>query len=97
MVSEGLDLVPEQQRSQAALRRVYAALAEQERDFISARSKAALKAAKARGKALGGLRDTTMRRNTAIQQKPPRRLRGSSRLSAPCVTPGRPLAQLPLG
>jgi DNA invertase Pin-like site-specific DNA recombinase len=48
---------------------IYAALAEQERDFISARTKAALKAAKARGKALGGLRDTTMRRNAAIQQK----------------------------
>lgn len=48
---------------------IYAALAEQERDFISARTKAALKAAKARGKALGGLRDATMRRNAAIQQK----------------------------
>ncbi|WP_421761660.1 recombinase family protein [Devosia sp.] len=48
---------------------IYAALAEQERDFISARTKTALKAAKARGKALGGLRDTTMRRNAAIQQK----------------------------
>jgi len=48
---------------------IYAALAEQERDFISARTKAALRAAKARGKALGGLRDTTMRRNAAIQQK----------------------------
>lgn len=48
---------------------IYAALAEQERDFISARTKAALKAAKARGQALGGLRDTTMRRNEAIQRK----------------------------
>jgi DNA invertase Pin-like site-specific DNA recombinase len=48
---------------------IYAAPAEQERDFISVRTKAALKAAKARGKALGGLRDTTMRRNVAIQQK----------------------------
>lgn len=48
---------------------IYAALAEQERDFISARTKAALRAAKARGKALGGLRDTTMRRNAAIQRK----------------------------
>ena len=48
---------------------IYAALAEQERDFISARTKAALKAAKARGQALGGLRDATMRRNAAIKQK----------------------------
>jgi DNA invertase Pin-like site-specific DNA recombinase len=48
---------------------IYAALAEQERDFISARTKAALKAAKARGIMLGGLRDATMRRNVAVKQK----------------------------
>jgi DNA invertase Pin-like site-specific DNA recombinase len=35
---------------------IYAALAEQERDFISIRTKAALQAAKARGKRLGGNR-----------------------------------------
>ncbi|MGA0594100.1 recombinase family protein [Enterovirga sp. CN4-39] len=44
---------------------LYAALAEQERDFISARTKAALQAAKARGTVLGGVRDTTMARNVA--------------------------------
>lgn len=59
---------------------VYAALAEQERDFISERTKAALKAAKERhaarrredptyAKRVGGLRDKTMKRNAAIQAK----------------------------
>ncbi|MCK0149392.1 recombinase family protein [Marivita sp. S6314] len=46
---------------------VYAALAEQEREFISARTKAALAEAKANGSKLGGLRDATMKRNKAVQ------------------------------
>ncbi len=46
---------------------IYAALAEQERQFISARTKAALAEAKARGTRLGGLRDKTMARNAAVQ------------------------------
>lgn len=46
---------------------VYAALAEQERKFISARTKAALAAAKERGRKLGGLRPKTQARNEAIQ------------------------------
>lgn len=46
---------------------VYAALAEQERKFIAARTKAALAEAKARGRKLGGLRDQTGRRNEALK------------------------------
>lgn len=46
---------------------VYAALAEQEREFISARTKAALTEAKARGTKLGGLRDQTGKRNDAVK------------------------------
>lgn len=48
---------------------IYAALAEQERDFISARTKAALQVARERGVKLGGLRDTTNRRNAAVKAK----------------------------
>lgn len=46
---------------------LYAMLAEQERDFISLRTKAALAEAKARGKKLGGIRPKTEARNAALQ------------------------------
>lgn len=48
---------------------IYAALAEQERLFISERTKAALRSAKERGVKLGGMRDATMQRNVAVQVK----------------------------
>lgn len=48
---------------------IYAALAEQERDFISKRTKAAMAEAKANGRKFGGLRDKTNERNKAIQQE----------------------------
>lgn len=48
---------------------IYAALAEQERDFISKRTKAAMAEAKAKGRKFGGLRDKTEERNKAVQRE----------------------------
>jgi DNA invertase Pin-like site-specific DNA recombinase len=48
---------------------LFAALAEQEREFISQRTKAALTAASERGVILGGLRDKTNARNKAKKDK----------------------------
>jgi DNA invertase Pin-like site-specific DNA recombinase len=48
---------------------IYAALAEQEREFISVRTKAALAEATSKGRKLGGLRDATGKRNEAVQKE----------------------------
>lgn len=48
---------------------IYAALAEQEREFISARTKAGLAAARERGVQLGGLRPGTRTRNDEAKAK----------------------------
>ncbi|NKM96965.1 recombinase family protein [Rhizobium leguminosarum] len=56
-------------RADKAMLHMYAVMAEMERDFISARTKAALAVARSRGSQLGGLRDKTMKRNEAIQEK----------------------------
>ncbi|AXA37896.1 recombinase family protein [Rhizobium leguminosarum] len=56
-------------RADKAMLHMYAVMAEMERDFISARTKAALAVAKSRGSKLGGIRDKTLKRNEAIREK----------------------------
>lgn len=73
---------------------IYAALAEQEREFISARTKAALKEAKARGVKLGGLRDKTMKRNAAIQENARARAEKVAGIVRPLREAGKPLREI---
>lgn len=73
---------------------IYAALAEQERQFISARTKAALQEAKARGAQLGGLRDKTMRRNLVIKANAAARAQKVAGIVLPMREAGKPLRQI---
>lgn len=73
---------------------IYAALAEQERDFISLRTKAALSVAKARGKKLGGLRDKTMKRNDAVKANAQRRAEKVAGIVVPLREAGKSLRDI---
>ncbi|MCB5200844.1 recombinase family protein [Loktanella sp. TSTF-M6] len=70
---------------------IYAALAEQERDFISLRTKAALAQSK---KKLGGLRDTTMKRNAVVKANAQRRADNVAGLILPLRDAGRTLREI---
>lgn len=73
---------------------IYAALAEQERDFISQRTKAALAEAKAKGKSLGGLRDKTMKRNTVLKAQANKRASKLESIIMPLKERGDSLRQI---
>jgi len=78
---------------------IYAALAEQERDFISIRTKAALKVVKERRKengepGLGGLRDKTMKRNEALIAKADREAEKYLKIIKPLRDAGQTLSAI---
>ena len=73
---------------------IYAALAEQERDFISARTKAGLAAARARGVKLGGLRANTRTRNDEARDRAQAITEGLRPVLAPMAATGMSLREI---
>ena len=73
---------------------IYAALAEQEREFISKRTKAAMAEAKAKGRKFGGLRDKTNERNKVIQRQALARAEALSGVIVPMRKQGMSMAAI---
>jgi DNA invertase Pin-like site-specific DNA recombinase len=73
---------------------IYAALAEQEREFISARTRAGLATAKTRGVQLGGLRAGTITRNDAAKDRASHGSEALRPLLAPMVAAGYSLRKM---
>ena len=73
---------------------IYAALAEQEREFISARTKAGLASARARGVALGSNNPTIAQANAKRSQEASERAQKLALLLAPMKAQGQTLQQI---